>query len=184
MSKIEELESKAKEGDVTSILELGHIYMDGMGVRKNKKKALSFFEMAADQKSGEALFYIAEIYLSGIPDGETSHSDYSKVVSCYEEAAKLEHFPSISGLGHLYRLGHGVTQDNFKALEIFKKGASLGNANCMNEVAQFYIAGWGVAKDDLEATRWLKKASDLGHGSASMFLGADPYCNLVNELNT
>ena len=67
---------------------------------------------------------------------------------------------------------------------MFRKGADLGNAACMDDVARCYSSGWGVKKDELEATRWFKKAADLGHGSAAMFIGAEPYRTLLKKIKT
>lgn len=185
MNELEKLTIDAEADDIDSQIELGIIYMYGdEGIRKNTKKAIYFLTKAAKQNSGDAYNYLSDIFHEKIPNEDTQNENYKFVIDYLKKAIALNHLPSINALGHLYRLGHGVNQNYAKALELFKKGAALGSAACMNDVANCYISGWGVEINDLEATIWLKKAADLGHGSAGMFLGAEPYRTLVNGIET
>jgi TPR repeat protein len=74
-------------------------------------------------------------------------------------------------LGHLYRLGLGVTQDFAKAAEWYTRAADAGLARAQANLANMYLRGQGVEKDPAEAAKWFEKAAKQGHVVSQYNLG-------------
>lgn len=74
-------------------------------------------------------------------------------------------------LGHLYRLGLGVTQDFTKAAEWYQRAAEAGLARAQANLANMYLRGQGVEKDPAEAAKWFEKAAKQGHVVSQYNLG-------------
>ncbi len=59
--------------------------------------------------------------------------------------------------------GHGVPQDDKKAIQWYTKAAEQGNARAQNNLGERYTKGDGVSRDDKEALKWYIKAAKQGY---------------------
>ena len=74
-------------------------------------------------------------------------------------------------LGHLYRLGRGVTKDFVKAAEWYRKSAEQGFARAQANLGNMYLRGQGVQKDPKTAASWFGRAAKQNHPIAQYNLG-------------
>ena len=74
-------------------------------------------------------------------------------------------------LGHLYRLGRGVTKDFVKAAEWYRKSAEQGFARAQANLGNMYLRGQGVQKDPKSAASWFGRAAKQNHPIAQYNLG-------------
>ena len=98
----------------------GIIYANGYGMKKNYKKAISYFEKSIkdDFSVSASLNYIGTCY-EGL-------EDYEKAISYYLKGIELENKYSYYNMGVLYLEGRGINRDLIKAKELFIKSYELG----------------------------------------------------------
>lgn len=112
-----------------------------------------------------------------------AHADFASGLRSYEagyyNAAYKEWLPlAESGdpaaqrnLGHLYRLGQGVTKDFVKAADWYRKSAKQGFARAQANLGNMYLRGQGVPKDPITAAKWFRRAGKQNHSIAQYNLG-------------
>lgn len=155
---------------------LGFYYAEEFNGVRDKKKAFSYFELAAQSQDAEwrlrSLGYMC--FLHGISDQEMESSlemvdSYAeKIRDLLEEMKdrKLENWPAYSKTcelaGNAYRnLGEGE-----KAFAWYQKAAEAGNMAAMNQLGLAYLRGDGVEENKEFAREWFQKAADAGEESA------------------
>ena len=74
-------------------------------------------------------------------------------------------------LGHLYRMGLGVTQDFAKAAEWYGRAAKLGLVRAQANLGNMFLRGQGVGKDFKQAHKWFERAATQGHVISQYNLG-------------
>ena len=119
---------------------LGGRYRYGLEVEKDYKKAIEWYEKAANQGHRKAQLEIATLYT----DKENTEKDYKKAIEWYEKIInqeftedstfngdyneyKAQKTIAQNNLGNLYYNGHGVKQDKNKAKELYEKACNGGN---------------------------------------------------------
>jgi uncharacterized protein len=89
---------------------LGVLYANGDGVRKDVKTAVGFYRQAAELSGPDKLWTQLSLHNLGrmheVGDGLTQ--DYAEAARCYRGAAELGHAPSQFNLAVLYVNGNGV----------------------------------------------------------------------------
>ncbi|MCK9454736.1 tetratricopeptide repeat protein [Sulfurimonas sp.] len=155
MSIFNELSDK---GDAQAQTELGHIYVNGLGVKKDVLNAKKYWEKAAEKNNVDALYYLGLMYYKGV--GVTQ--DYRKSLDYWKRAAKQNDGESAFSVGYQYEYGQGVKQDYNKAIKYYKSGSKDGNANASNSMGIFYEKGKGVPVDRKSALKWYQKAAEQG----------------------
>ncbi len=94
----------AEQGDIASQVNVGEIYVKGLGVTRDAPEALKWFSRAAAQGSAAAEFNLGEIYGygHGIP------VDHELSIKWYRKAAQQGHTSARYKLGAKYFKGEGV----------------------------------------------------------------------------
>lgn len=155
---------------------LGRFYLLGIGVDKNPKEAISWWEKGAETfpndknlKGGaECMYNLGLIY----NNGDDVPQDIKKAVYWYQKAANLGLPIAAQGLGKRYLLGEGVEQNSVEAVKWFRIAAEADVQECA--LSQFiigmcYLDGTGnVPIDKKEALMWLKKAATKGFTDANI----------------
>ena len=85
------IQTAASDGDADSQVELGVMYTKGIGVARNYGRAEYWFARAANQRDGEALYYLGVLYQSGV-DGVQHDADKAAL---YMEQAALAGFSPV-----------------------------------------------------------------------------------------
>lgn len=129
---IKNIEFEANQGNVEALVKLGRIYLEGMGVDPDYKKAHSYFSKAAHEDNAQAFAYLAYMNAYGLG---VERSD-EKVVKYFEKAFELNDAYSGFALGFVYKKGlYGEDKDPDKAREYFEKAASMGISGAKYEQA-------------------------------------------------
>ncbi len=165
-SKALQLYLKAAEaGDAEAQYISGGMYLKGLGVSKDFKKAFQLLHEAAKngKSSAESEQIIGQAFLlgSGVP------KNYQKALQWYHLAAEKGSKEAQNELGFLYFVGNGVEQDAEKGGAFFLKAAYNGLAVAQYNVGIMYYTGKGVKETNLEKSYgWLNLAASKGHNQA------------------
>ncbi len=104
-------------GSAFGLFRLGWLYKEGLGVKADHSKAVTFLEKAMVAGSSAACVELASLYeLEGNP---------AKAVELLNKAASENSAQAISKLSEMYLRGEGVTQDFSKAKALEEQAARL-----------------------------------------------------------
>ena len=133
----------AERGDASAQINLGAMYLRGLGVGKNRSEALKWFEKAVEQGSAEAMYNLGQLY-------ETQYgavqADHPLSYKWYRRAAEQGHPAAQYALGVKYFKGQGVSTDYVSAYVWMDVATRRGY-----EAARNYrdLIGDVLASDDL-----------------------------------
>lgn len=164
----DEIELKARKGDINAQYKLGLKYYKGQGVPKNNGKAMKWFKKAAEQGHADAQYNLGVMYDYDveIPGEEEAYNAQKK----YADQENLSNAEDV--LISTQNLIHNFNQFQFEASKWYKKAALQGHAEAQHELGMRYAMGEGGLKEDyVEAAKWWKKAAEKGHSRAQYELG-------------
>lgn len=155
----------AEQGNLEAPEELGNIYYEGRGVKRDWNEALKWY------------FAAAELY-----DNEQLTSDYNRthvMPHDFKHRQKDIH----NRIGEIYACGgFGVERDKveadkwyFKVVEYLHKSSSSSDKM---ELAEMYFDGRGVDKNALTGVKLCRKAANMGSRAAAIRLS---YCYCDGE---
>lgn len=162
----------AKQDNAKAQYNVGLIYANGQGVRKDLNAAQKWYEKAAKQGNAAAQYNLGLLYQSA---GVNNPHAYEKAKYWYEKAVESGLREAYTNLGALYAQGLGVEKDPQKALELFEKSAALGDSAAQVNAAVLYAWGEGITHNKMKAYENLKKALKAGQSAASEHL--DKLCH-------
>lgn len=84
--------------------------------------------------------------------------NYTAAVPKLKAAAEKGHKKAQYRLGRCYAKGHGVDENDAKAVEWYTKSARQNFAKAQYRLGKCYLKGNGVAANQATATAWLKKS--------------------------
>jgi TPR repeat protein len=141
------LQYAAEHGHGFALWQLGRMYADGDGVKRDDYRAFEYFQKFADSYAdhnpassrarfvANAFVALGQYYLDGIPN--------SSVIANPDRARRL-----------------------------FEHAASyFGDPEAQHQLAVLYLEGRGVARDAKRAVPWLVLAANKGHYKAQALLG-------------
>ncbi len=142
------------------------------GEDDNKKKAVKYARMAAENGLDDAQWLLGWFYLNGTG----VEKDPGEAVIWLQKAADQGNAKALKSLAGCYFQGIGVQKDTEKAIRLFRKAADEGNADAQYILGCCYAFGIQVEKDVEKARYWLEKAAENGHKEAR-----EKLLNLPNE---
>jgi TPR repeat protein len=190
-----EWKAAAEAGQAEAQFDLGLLYAQGLGVRRDLTVAANWYLKSAEQGNAEAQFALGQMYSRGwgvprdmddairwiqmanSPDAEGPPTDWlnvqgygmpqdSKLAAYwYWQAAENGHPDAQFNLGRLYSSGNGVKRDEEQAARWMSAAAAQGYGPAQANLGERFAAGNGVAKDDKRAYFWLTLA--FLHGDRS-----------------
>ncbi|RHZ79856.1 hypothetical protein Glove_140g79 [Diversispora epigaea] len=150
-------------------ISLANMYLDGLGVKKDAKKAFQIYNNLADKGSLIALNTVAFCYEYGF--GVEKNKE--KAFELYLKSAEKGYLIAQSNVGGFHGNGTGITSDEAKGFQWVIKSALAGNIDAMFNVGWHYDNGISVGKDEKETVKWYLKGAEKGDSSAQYNLG---YC--------
>ncbi len=157
------LKDSAERGVVGAQLRLGLAYLAGReGVARDYGDAHFWLELAAAQRSAEALFQLGVMHEKGLG---VAPSDEAAAL-WYEQATALDHPAALHNLAVMQAQGRGVSQDYLVAAELFSRAAERNLAISQYNLGVLHETGRGVELDLLEAYRWYSLAAKQGNRGA------------------
>jgi uncharacterized protein len=163
---IDDLKTKANQGDTNAQFQLGVVYDQGQGVAKNQSEAAAWYRRAAEQGHAPAQNSLGSMHQYG----EGAPQDNAEAVRWYQKAADQGYGEAYTNLGYMYDGGLGVAQDKQKAVKLYHNGAEKGSLNAMLNLGISYWNGEGVSQDLVQAYKWLDLARFYTQGSPNMQL--------------
>lgn len=169
-SSIEDLKTRAGQGDMRAQVSLAVRYRDGDGVEKNPAEAMRWAHLAADKGDASAMDFVGHAYLRG-----SMVPRHPEIAFGYFQAGARESAQAAFNLGLCYFGAQGVAQDIAKGLEAWKSAASKGHGRAASEAAMAYLTGEGMDADPAEARRLAERAAELDDPSGLVLLGELQY---------
>jgi uncharacterized protein len=147
------------EGGVTfAQTNIGYMLSQGLGVGKNEKEAIKWYEKAALKGDSNAQFNIGSM----CETGRGIKQNYEKALEWYSKSAEQGNAFAQANLGSLYYNGSGVTVNYQKAVYWYTKSAEQGYSLAQNFLGVMYIKGLGVTKDLDKGYKWILKSAEQG----------------------
>ena len=165
-----ETKARAEAGDANAQHKLGFMYKNGQGVEQDFKKALKWWQKAADQGDVLAETY-AQMLLKEHPKLKQNPKERGEDAKTTKAKAEAGDAYAQYELGKWYAICRGVKQDFKKALKWYKKAADQGNPRAQSNLGVMYKNGQGVELDFKKALKWWQKAADQGNAIAQSNLG-------------
>ena len=119
---------------IPSMIELGLCYSSGTLVKKDLKRAISFWEMAKKLGSSEAQSRIA---FAQIADS-TNDSNKMEALNTLIDGADKGSVLSQTFLAYCYEKGLGVKENKGKAVQLYRRAAQRGNETAFNSLKRLY----------------------------------------------
>ncbi len=170
-TRIQELKSKAEQGDGEAQWEVGKMYYNGKDVEKDIAEAVNWFERGAAGGHAEAANTLGFLFQKG--NGVTQ--SYQRALELYEAAAAKDLALALNNLGVMHRHGYGVPVNLEKAVKYYQMAAEKGSRDAQFNLGVHYQYGFGITKNVEEAVRWYRLAADQRQHQATGNLG---YCYL------
>jgi TPR repeat protein len=144
----------AEQGNVNAEYNLGTLYLNGRGVPKDVAAATKWFQKAAEQGDMNAAHCLADILYD--------NKNFAEALKWFEKAANSGISDAEFGLGLMYDVGEGVTQDRAAALRWYGKAAEGGSASAVCNIGILYYNGEGVPVDRILAHQYFAIATQMG----------------------
>ena len=109
---------------------LGDAFSSGIGVTKNKDKAMSCYLKSAELGSAEGYFSAGMEYMTG----GCAEKDEAKAYEYISKAAEMGSSRAFNTLGIMYLIGIHVQKDREKAKENFEKAAEMGSTRAIQNL--------------------------------------------------
>jgi uncharacterized protein len=191
-----EWKASADAGLAEAQFDLGVLYAQGLGVRRDLTEAANWYRKSAEQGNPEAEFALGQLYSRGwgVPrdeadairwfqmansvesdgpptdwspvEGYGMPRDYKQAAYWYQRAADKNHPEAEFNLGRLYAGGNGVKRDQEQAARWISAAATQGFAPAMADLGGRYDTASGVAREGKLAYFWLTLA--FLHGDKSV----------------
>lgn len=119
-----EFRAAAETGNTDSQYNVALMYEQGIGVAKDEKQALVWYEKSAKQGNSNAQFNLGVLY----ENGRGSAVDFAQANQWYRKAAAQGDALAIGNLGMLYVRGDGVTADKILGLALLLQSATMDSS--------------------------------------------------------
>jgi SEL1 protein len=169
-------------GSVEASMALGFRHSVGLGVPKDCRAAVAYYELAAnavaDQTERDGVSPINDRDRLTLDrktrgySGRSSRGMDEEVVDYYKHAAEKGDVSATLMLGQVYFYGaRGVTRDHRRALEFFRAAAAQGDPTAQAHLGHMLIKGMGGRQDVTSAMGNLTAAAEAGSASGLNGLG-------------
>jgi len=145
----------AEQGDADAQAHLGQILLDGSGITRDQKLALTWFRIAAAQNNPMALNMVGRC----LENGWGCDIDLVEAARHFQRAAALGLDWGLYNYAQLLTRGRGVAQDMAQAFRLFVQAAEMGHAKSMNLLGRFYAEGVVVPADQAKARELYERAA-------------------------
>lgn len=168
------IEQKAKNGNVQSMYDLAQEYYSGIGRIQNQANALIWFERAANKNHIQAMYRTAQMYEKGI----STKVSLRQAFNYYMLAAEKGHFASQLIVAQKLEKGEGVTKSDSRAYLWYRVCADRDEVLACRKIGDYHRDGKIVLKDHSQAKYWYEKAIEQNDIEAKSSLA---YLYVANE---
>lgn len=161
---------KAADKNKYAAPQITKMYREGIGVKKDLKKAFDISLEYANKGNEILMFELAGYYLNGIG----VEKDINEAINWYKKSYEAGYIESAYFLGYIYQTNEMV-KDNNEAINWYKKSAELNNPRACYNLAYIYYDGTIALKNNEEALKYANKAFSLGLKEAK---------SLIDQINS
>jgi len=158
----EGLVDAAGKGDVEALLALGWMFQEGMGKAQDHKKAIDYYQEAAETDYGPAQTQLAIVHR----DGKAGDKNPAEASRLFQKAAEGGYAEAQASFGELFDEYTGKKQagpkDFGRAQQWYQKAAEQGHGRALYRLGLIHLDGKGVAKNPTEAVKYLQLALKAG----------------------
>lgn len=119
-----EFRAAAETGDTDGQYNVALMYEQGIGVAKDERQAVLWYEKSAEQGNSNAQFNLAVLY----ENGRGTAVDFAQANQWYRKAAAQGDALAIGNLGMLYVRGDGVTADKIVGLALLLQSVTMDSS--------------------------------------------------------
>ena len=142
---------------------LAFLYNNGLGVEKNRERALDLYRQAAEFNDPDAQNYLAKVHYAA--------GEYEHAMSWWENLAEEWNDPEAQcNLGWIYLKGEGVEPDHAAAMDWLYSSAEQGWPAAQYLLGCMYADGTAGVRDVAIARHMLQAALDQGYEAAAKIL--------------
>lgn len=156
----------------TADIDLGALYVSGLGVPKDVAKGMTYIQQAAAQGDTFAMYLLSQAYFygSGEDQNATLALSLARKAALQHEGNALRDLPAMEAKGHPVP----VTDLPFLDKATLEAQAESGYAAAQDEIGDRYVTGWhcdqfhicDIDKDFEMAANWYEQAADQGDAGA------------------
>jgi uncharacterized protein len=143
------LNAAAKQGHSSAYANLGILYMNGWGLRRDYAEARKYLELAAKAGDSGAQSNLGYLYDGGLGVVQ----DYALAAYWYHLAAGNGNALGQNNLADLLLRGQGVRQSYQEAFHWFESAAQQGHTGARIMLGFLLMNGLGTAKDPVAASK-------------------------------
>ncbi len=161
-----EWKAAADAGHAEAQFDLGVLYAQGLGVRRDLTEAAFWYRRSAEQGNAEAEFALGQMYSRGwgVPRDQADALRWLQMANSVESDGPPTEWANVEG--------YGMPQDDQQAAYWYKLAADKGHPEAEYNLARLYAAGHGVKKDEEQAARWVSASATQGYTLAMADLGS------------
>lgn len=148
------LELKARSGNVTAMYNLAEQYYKGVGMLQDYKKAFVWYKQAGDRGNLEACYMTAAMYEEGLG----CNQNYTNAFNYYIKAAERGHERSQLKVATMFDAGLGTRQSLSRAYLWYRVCAEREEGLAQRRIGDCYLAGEVVEENWQESVYWYEKA--------------------------
>jgi uncharacterized protein len=161
-----EWKAAAEAGQAEAQFDLGVLYAQGKGVRRDLTMAERWYRKAAEQGNAEAAFALGQMYSLGwgVPRDEADALRWFQMANSPDSDGPSTDWSLIEG--------YGVQQDQKQAAYWYELAAEKGHAEAQFALGRLYAEGkGGIPHDEEQAVRWVRASASQGYEPAQARLG-------------
>ena len=149
------LAQAAERDDVEARNLLGVMYLNGLGVSQEPRRAAALFSAAAEQGLKEARYNLCNLLYNGLGIGRDDARAQQELLA----AARAGHRPALRSLGFLYHLTGSEARWQRLSTHCFRMAAEAGDPSAKYVLGMRLAQGHGTAADKAAARQWLTAAA-------------------------
>lgn len=147
---------------------LGRLLEQGVYLKPDRVKALTYYRMAAEGGEPVAQTQLGNLLLEG---DEKNHPDPAQAAHWFQKASEQNYPMAYTSLARLYATGVGVSRNLKMAAQLYQKAAEQGNPQGQYNLGRMLLVGLGVWKDAPKGIEWIRKSAEQGYAPAQNQLG-------------
>ncbi len=160
-----EWKAAADEGKAEAQFDLGVLYAQGLGVRRDLAEAAFWYRKSAEQGNAEAEFALGQMYSRGwgAPRDQADALRWLQMANSVESDGPPTDWANVDG--------YGMPKDEEQAAYWYRLAADKGHPEAEFNLARLYSGGKGVKRDPEQAARWVSASATQGYAPAMAELG-------------
>ena len=159
---LEQLKILASADDAKAQNNLGYMYLNGIGVEKDYRKAFNWYRKSAMQGVAEAQHSLGFIYAEGLGTAAVP----ALALKWYRLAAEQGLSQAQFNLAYMHENSIGIRRDDAEVVKWYTRAAEQGNLVAQNKLGNMYLSGNATGKDLLQAYAWFGVAVAGGYEQA------------------